>query len=790
MPGLTTLPTDLLTNIISELPLVDVLSIRQVCVAFQEAISADKLLWMNILNRYVIDGGKCVIPYRRPLSFVDAAAIESWTRNAFVLEKAYLTTSPLSVRCFKTGVRAVTWVKLIRGRWCLAASSNTSESRLTLWDLSTSDDGCSAEIFLPGPVMNGEVEDLNSDIVIAVSVGCRERYVQILTLGISAGLPRILKLKTIPGADHVLCLRGSYLGVAVLDGDDSNPILLDWKEESQWVLKPSVPITSFPEICTRITCLAMTIWNAFVVAAFPRQLRVYTYPGSHGASCELLHTHSVLADVSVIDGVRFVNNQLISPQEDTEGTGATHLHVVFKTIHGEFYAQALDSNGQLQGKAVKCAVPRPADEVFPVELVLMTIGYTGRRFLGLISSKRHCLPPKLLIAGIRPSQSQAGCDRLSCNNNICTDYRILPTANFPHLHFWPCFDFDDSRGVLLTGTSRGELCVARFVQGDIILPGSLMDELPALKATDDRKEPSGLVTMDLPLLYQFRECMNDDIPAHVVDQITSSWKFSGDVQLSAPGWSNDWHSFRNLKRWAMPSFRWGAMDPNMPLTRDLPESLVNEIRIGYGYLGEPCPVAFLQGNHDVVIFRMGSQAFITLEPDDDVLCSPFALFRQPPQELSQLLQSMTVDELGMHQLLYVEYWGNFFNTSDEALFQHVWNFDDILEHAALSDDCEMDPNPNNWTQKQWNVAHRCIRHAMYNGAEEIHFAYDSEAGSTDDYSEPSDNWEENGYLSNPSEPVIAPSEWMINVDTPRSENFIPSTGEEAVINIVDDAPRK
>ncbi|TDL19723.1 hypothetical protein BD410DRAFT_841880 [Rickenella mellea] len=371
MARFSALPSDVLAIIFQELSLGDLLSVRQVCKTIHEAISTDKLLWMSIFKCYVIDGGKCVILYRRPLSLLGAAAVESWTRNAYVLEKAYLSTSSLSVYCFKTGIRAVTWVKIIRGRWCLAASSNISESRLTLWDISPPHHQICAEIFLPGPIMDGEIEDLNSEIIIAVSVGSktysqrnlmylldRERYVQILTVGTSAGVPQILKLKVIPGADHIMCLRGSYLGVAVLDRDDSNPIVLDWKRDTQWVLKPSVPITSLREMDDRTPCLAMTMWNSFVVVAFGAQLRVYTNPESHGAGCELLFTHSVML---YIVEVRFVNNEsvAVSFPDTVQRTGATRLQVFFKKSSGEYYTQALDAKGQLQGRAVECDIPKP-----------------------------------------------------------------------------------------------------------------------------------------------------------------------------------------------------------------------------------------------------------------------------------------------------------------------------------------------------------------------------------------------------------------------------------------------
>lgn len=69
---------------------------------------------------------------------------------------------------------AITWTKLIRGRWCLIACSDFFVSQLVVWDLQNPTDQLQKAIFhLPGPVVDGIVEDITSEILIALTLGTR-----------------------------------------------------------------------------------------------------------------------------------------------------------------------------------------------------------------------------------------------------------------------------------------------------------------------------------------------------------------------------------------------------------------------------------------------------------------------------------------------------------------------------------------------------------------------------------------------------------------------------------------
>ena len=82
-----------------------------------------------------------------------------------------MTSSPVKSSLVDS-IPPVTWTKLVRGRWCIAAVSDSISSRLILYDLFVGlSSGPTVEVYLPGPVMDGVLEDTLPEINIAVSIG-------------------------------------------------------------------------------------------------------------------------------------------------------------------------------------------------------------------------------------------------------------------------------------------------------------------------------------------------------------------------------------------------------------------------------------------------------------------------------------------------------------------------------------------------------------------------------------------------------------------------------------------
>lgn len=93
----------------------------------RDLISGDKQLWVNILKRELLEREIALPAYRRSLEDASASHVESWLRTGLQLERSYgsghvATTVRWNVE------RCVTWARLIRGRWCLIASADTTES--------------------------------------------------------------------------------------------------------------------------------------------------------------------------------------------------------------------------------------------------------------------------------------------------------------------------------------------------------------------------------------------------------------------------------------------------------------------------------------------------------------------------------------------------------------------------------------------------------------------------------------------------------------------------------------
>lgn len=108
-------------------------------------------------------------PDRINMESATAKQVESWVKYALQLQKAYSTGASSEVTRINTEL-CVTWLKIIRARWCIVASSNTDQSRLLLLDVSDGLRICK-EIHLTGPVICGTVEDKCDRITLALTIG-------------------------------------------------------------------------------------------------------------------------------------------------------------------------------------------------------------------------------------------------------------------------------------------------------------------------------------------------------------------------------------------------------------------------------------------------------------------------------------------------------------------------------------------------------------------------------------------------------------------------------------------
>lgn len=182
------------------------------------------------------------------LEEASANAVCAWVKHAVTLQKAYENPNlSRAVTRLDTPAR-VTFVKLLRGRWCLVASSNTSVSELSVWKI-LSPSVCSfrARIYLRAPVLDGLLDDGGYYIRFAVTIGaswvintsfftsvyllsiCRQPSINIFEITEGSGSVIMLhQCAEIAGASRLLYFKGSDVAFACWHGDDTYPLIKNW----------------------------------------------------------------------------------------------------------------------------------------------------------------------------------------------------------------------------------------------------------------------------------------------------------------------------------------------------------------------------------------------------------------------------------------------------------------------------------------------------------------------------------------------------------------------------------
>lgn len=225
-------PTDVFSTITSFLPVESVTRLCQVSKRVSEYVRADKWLWLECLRRDVISEGIELPKHRQSIENASANDVRSWVATAISLHRAYVSGGP-SARVNSFAVDEdleTTWVKIIRGRWCLAAMSNNSQSYIGIWRTRSNDSvELENKFYLPGPVLDGAVDDDIAGIRIAITVATTDPYIQILSLGMKDDEPCLIPLEHLDGARHVLLLKDSIIGYTTLNGDDTYPLISDWR---------------------------------------------------------------------------------------------------------------------------------------------------------------------------------------------------------------------------------------------------------------------------------------------------------------------------------------------------------------------------------------------------------------------------------------------------------------------------------------------------------------------------------------------------------------------------------
>ena len=145
----------------------------QSCKSFAR-VTERKHVWLRILARDVCKD--LVPPYCKPIDTLSSYATEVLTCHLLRVQQA-TTSDTISGKSHRLHQpRSITWVRLLQGAWLLVAASDVSTSSLSLWSvheiLSSSQDSAapSAEVYLDGPVQDGEVHILGNQVSVALDV--------------------------------------------------------------------------------------------------------------------------------------------------------------------------------------------------------------------------------------------------------------------------------------------------------------------------------------------------------------------------------------------------------------------------------------------------------------------------------------------------------------------------------------------------------------------------------------------------------------------------------------------
>ncbi len=133
----------------------------------------DKHLWLECLHRDVISKGIELPRHCQNVEQASAEDVRTWVKTSIALHKAYASGGRCAtVNSFVVDDKLETmWTKIIRGRWCFVALSNVSTSFIGVWQIQSSGPlELRRRFFLPGPVLDGVVDDCKEEIRIAITV--------------------------------------------------------------------------------------------------------------------------------------------------------------------------------------------------------------------------------------------------------------------------------------------------------------------------------------------------------------------------------------------------------------------------------------------------------------------------------------------------------------------------------------------------------------------------------------------------------------------------------------------
>lgn len=230
----------------------------------------------------------------------------------------------------------------------------------------------------------------------------------------------------------------------------------------------------------------MACWQDYVVVVFAKEFHIFCRPTAKNSHQPRFITALVRSDANgPANDAYFVEGQCSNSSQGSRrpGVNIPPLFVLMrcdKNIVACSLSQVRDVRGGVTFHLSVCSVPEsepsmpmtravPAFSVGPAfEYCLWTIARSDMTYL----------PPRLLLSRLHSPRVDT---RSGIPGSFLGCTRYISTTGLPANHLLSCLDFDDARGVLLTGYSDGSVCLLHFVKQSMFEPGSLLDALPDVR---------------------------------------------------------------------------------------------------------------------------------------------------------------------------------------------------------------------------------------------------------------------------------------------------------------------
>ncbi|KLO09770.1 hypothetical protein SCHPADRAFT_1000015 [Schizopora paradoxa] len=731
------IPSDIFLQIAQFSPLQSITRLCQVCRSFAEYVHGDKSIWVECLRRDVVEKGIELPKYRPRLSDASAADVRAWVKNAIILNRAYASgRQQPKIQSFVVDVELeTTWTKIIRGRWCLAAMSNIFQSFVGVRRIGSSGN-CEAmnKFYFPGPITDGVVDDGSTEVRIAFTVATSDAYIQILDLGWNADRDGIslVPVQSIEGARQVFLLKDFIIGFGSLNGDDTYPLVSDWRIQATKQLIPALYLNNSNALLGNIhsECHAMAIWcnhlfvvlnytvEIFHIPTFESPVNIHRQAGLQSLNFPLSSKDEVRRERGWV-GEAFISEVHQPPPDIMADERERYLRIALRDRSEAVFILNLAHSSD--GPGFRWKEILSSDDPIYWETLKLCVGSSGEYLLNLSITDRTLYPITLeVIRSDRRKEKEKSVVHEDTRNGI----PILPFPEQLTFESTTTMDFDDAAGVIMVGNCCGEIHIIQLV--DIGARGSLLDNLPP-----SRKGSKGLVQdyktripMRLPHCYYLSSKIHDRIvPSVVREEAIESWsKTSGFTlaDINPPrGWSKDWRQNNSLQNWVLPFPRWCTLSVDKTF-HDF-ETWNRFIRVSLGSLGDIIPLMYCEKKHDFVIFRIAHRLYyFNRGPyDDDDAHRIWAL----PFSIQDLSDPKVIRGVELRMWHSGPLCSHIYSTADTMLVdlreEYLWLLEfmksedgrAILAKRALNED------PRTWTptereeidmivHRRWKISHK------------------------------------------------------------------------------------